>query len=83
MKARSIAMSEVRTEITLVNIRDAGKAADGIIPESGVRRLTVPAVVDTGAWTLVINEEVRENWGCGWKIPVRPPSPEGERFPPG
>jgi clan AA aspartic protease len=28
-----------------------------------VRRLTVNAVVDTGAWTLVINEETREKLG--------------------
>ena len=56
-------MGEVRTEITLVNLRDAGKAVDGIIPESEVRRLTVNAVVDTGAWTLVINEAVREKLG--------------------
>jgi clan AA aspartic protease len=56
-------MGEVRTEITLVNLRDAGKARDGLIPESQVRRLTVNAVVDTGAWTLVINEETREKLG--------------------
>jgi clan AA aspartic protease len=53
-------MGEVRTEITLVNIGDAIKARDGIIPKSEVRHLTVNAVVDTGAWTLVINEETRE-----------------------
>jgi hypothetical protein len=34
-------MGEVRTEITLVNIRDAGKAVDGIIPETEVRQITV------------------------------------------
>jgi clan AA aspartic protease len=56
-------MGEVRTEITLVNSRDAGKAVDGLIPESEVRRLTVNAVVDTGAVTLVINEETRERLG--------------------
>jgi hypothetical protein len=63
-------MGEVRTEITLVNLRDAGNAQSGFIPESGVRRLTVNAVVDTGAWTgtigpLVINEETAKSWGCG------------------
>ena len=56
-------MGEVRTEITLVNLRDAGKAVDGIIPQAEIRRLTVNAVVDTGAWTLVINEETREKLG--------------------
>ena len=62
-------MGEVRTEVTLVNIGDAIKARDGIIPESEVRRLMVNAVVDTGAWTrqqglaLVINEATREKLG--------------------
>jgi clan AA aspartic protease len=56
-------MGEVRAEITLVNIRDAAKAEDGVIPEREVRRLTVNALVDTGAWTLVINEETREKLG--------------------
>jgi clan AA aspartic protease len=56
-------MGEVRTEITLVNIRDTVKAEEGVIPESAVKRLTVNAVVDTGAWTLVINEETREKLG--------------------
>ena len=56
-------MSEVRTEITLVNIGDTVKARDGLIPESEIRRLKVNAVVDTGAWTLVINEAVREKLG--------------------
>jgi clan AA aspartic protease len=56
-------MGEVRTEVTLVNIRDAANAQSGFIPESEVRRLTVNAVVDTGAWTLVINEKTREKLG--------------------
>jgi clan AA aspartic protease len=56
-------MGEVRTEVKLVNIGDAIKARDGIIPESEVRWLTVNAVVDTGAWTLVINEKTREKLG--------------------
>jgi clan AA aspartic protease len=56
-------MGEVRTEITLANIRDMAKASDGLIPESDVRQLTVNALVDTGAWTLVINEETREKLG--------------------
>jgi clan AA aspartic protease len=56
-------MGEVRTEITLVNLREAGKAQDGLIPESEVRRLTVNALVDTGAWDLVINEETRAKLG--------------------
>jgi clan AA aspartic protease len=56
-------MGEVRTEITLVNIEDQSVANRGYIPQGEVRRLTVNAVVDTGAWTLVINEETREKLG--------------------
>jgi clan AA aspartic protease len=56
-------MGEVHTEITLVNLRDADNAQSGFIPESEVRRLTVNALVDTGAWTLVINEETRQKLG--------------------
>ena len=56
-------MGEVRTEITLVNIEDQGVANRGYMPQEQVRRLTVNAVVDTGAWTLVINEETREKLG--------------------
>ena len=52
-------MGEVRAEITLVNIGDQEVANRGYIPQDQVRRLTVNAVVDTGAWTLVINEETR------------------------
>jgi clan AA aspartic protease len=47
----------------MVNIGDAYKARDGLIPESEVRQLTVKALVDTGAWTLIINEETRQRLG--------------------
>jgi clan AA aspartic protease len=56
-------MGEVRTEITLVNIEDQGVANRGYIPQDQVRRLTVNAVVDTGAGTLVIDQETREKLG--------------------
>jgi clan AA aspartic protease len=56
-------MGEVRTEITLVNLRDMGKAVDGLIPEAEVRQFTANALVDTGAWTLVINDEARQKLG--------------------
>jgi clan AA aspartic protease len=63
LEGKEYGMGEARTEITLVNIGDAVKARDGIIPESKVRRLIVNAVVDTGAWTLIINEKIREKLG--------------------
>jgi len=56
-------MSIVRTEITLKNINDKIKAEEGIIDEAKIRKVTVNALIDTGAWTLVINEAVREKLG--------------------
>jgi clan AA aspartic protease len=56
-------MGEVRTEITLVNMEDQADARRGYIPQDQVRQLTVNAVVDTGAMTLIINEETREKLG--------------------
>jgi clan AA aspartic protease len=51
-------MSIVHTEITLRNARDVYKAEDGIITEKDIRQTTVKALVDTGAWTLIINEDM-------------------------
>jgi predicted aspartyl protease len=53
-------MSIVRTEITLKNAGDLTMARRGYIQESDIREITVQAMVDTGAWTLVINEAIRE-----------------------
>jgi clan AA aspartic protease len=56
-------MSIVRTEITLKNAEDVMKVNAGIIEEPEIRQVTVNAMVDTGAWTLVINEDIREKLG--------------------
>ena len=56
-------MSVVRTEIILINDGDATLARRGRIKEDEIRQMTVPAVVDTGAWTMVINEEICEKLG--------------------
>ncbi|MDR1869164.1 MAG: clan AA aspartic protease [Treponema sp.] len=56
-------MSLVKTEITLKNTEDKMKAKRGVIKETEIRQITVNALVDTGAWTLVINEEIREKLG--------------------
>ena len=56
-------MGIVRTEITLTNAFDAGKANEGLIKEQEIRRTTVKALVDSGAWTMVINEAVRKKLG--------------------
>ena len=56
-------MYNVLTEITLKNGIDVGNARAGRIKEAEVRQETLNAVVDTGAWTLVINEETRLRLG--------------------
>jgi clan AA aspartic protease len=56
-------MGLVHTEITLKNAVDVGKARDGIVKEQEIRQVTVSALVDTGAWTLAINEDVRKKLG--------------------
>jgi clan AA aspartic protease len=50
-------------EITLKNARDVGNARYGLIKGSEVREMTVRALVDTGAGTLVINETVQKELG--------------------
>ncbi|MCL2043215.1 MAG: aspartyl protease family protein [Treponema sp.] len=56
-------MSLVYTEITLKNAGDVLKAREGIITENKIRQTTAQALVDTGAWTLVINEATRDKLG--------------------
>ena len=56
-------MSLIKTEITLTNADDLMAVRRGYIKNSEIRRISVEALVDTGAWTLVINEEVREKLG--------------------
>jgi hypothetical protein len=56
-------MGIVYTKIILENPRDAGNAVEGLIREQDVRRVNVSAMVDTGAWTLVINENTRAQLG--------------------
>jgi predicted aspartyl protease len=56
-------MGEVVEKITLVNVGDATMVRRGIIKESAVRKLTVDAVIDTGAGPLVITEAMRQMLG--------------------
>jgi clan AA aspartic protease len=56
-------MSIVTTEITLRNMMDVGNVQLGNIKEDQIRQMTVQAIVDTGAWTIVINEEIRDKLG--------------------
>jgi len=56
-------MGEVSAEITLKNGADLVRAGDGHISEQNIRSVTVTALVDTGATTLVISENLRKKLG--------------------
>jgi clan AA aspartic protease len=56
-------MGTVYADITLKNVGDVINVRRGYIKEGEVRETTVRALVDTGAGTLVINEEIREKLG--------------------
>ena len=53
-------MGYVHAEIELINDDDVRRNYDGLLPENEIRRVTKMALVDTGAWDLVINEEVQQ-----------------------
>jgi len=56
-------MGNVYAEITVQNKRDLMKAREGSILEKDVRAVTITALVDTGATTLTINEDIRQQLG--------------------
>ena len=56
-------MSIVHTELTLKNEGDIVLAKRGIMKADEIRQTTVQAIVDTGAWTMVINDETRDKLG--------------------
>jgi predicted aspartyl protease len=62
----------VYTEVTLENSSDAASAKEGRIKDSEVRRATVRALVDTGASTLVIGEDLAKELGLVEWFPGTP-----------
>ena len=58
-------MGLVHAEITLKNAYDVGDCRRNIIKEPEIRQTVVKAVVDTGAMTLVISEQLRQQLGLG------------------
>jgi clan AA aspartic protease len=56
-------MGEVSAEIILKNGADLIRLNDGRISDNDVRSVTVTAVVDNGATTLVISENLRKKLG--------------------
>jgi clan AA aspartic protease len=53
-------MGTVYTEITLKNSMEVSMAAKKLIKAKDIHQVTLQALVDTGAATLVISEEVRQ-----------------------
>jgi clan AA aspartic protease len=56
-------MGFVHAEITLKNAIDVGTCERGLLDEQMIRQATVTVTVDTGAATLVINENLRQQLG--------------------
>ena len=56
-------MGYVYTDITLKNAYDVLNARQMAMPEPEVRQITVTAMVDTGAATVIINEAIRQKLG--------------------
>ena len=56
-------MGETYTDITLKNAVDVDNAKRRLIKAAAVRKVTVEALADTGAITLVINERMRRKLG--------------------
>ena len=74
-------MGMVFTDITLKNVFDEDKAREGLIKEDEVRSVTVKALVDTGASTIVINEELRQKLGLEKTEERRCKLADGKRVP--
>ena len=56
-------MGFVYENITLKNALDVGIEQHGMIKKGEIRQVKVLAMVDTGAQTVVINEEIRNDLG--------------------
>jgi len=56
-------MGHVYADITLSNMFEVTAAKKGLIATGDVKKLTVNAMVDSGAMTLTINEEIAKQLG--------------------
>ena len=50
----------VYAEIELTNEDDVVLHRHGVLPENQIKKITCKALVDSGAWDLVINEEIQK-----------------------
>ena len=56
-------MGETRVDITLKNTSDEIRCKDGLISDKDIRSVEVRALVDTGAVSIVINEDICQKLG--------------------
>ena len=56
-------MGHVNVQLKLKNLYDAKRAERGELSEKEIRQVTVTAMVDTGATTLVINKKIFNELG--------------------
>ena len=56
-------MGETRVDITLRNVSDETRFKYGLISDKDVRSIQVRALVDTGAVSIVINEDICQKLG--------------------
>ena len=57
-------MGEIVVDIVLENVEDRGSALDGELLEADVRRITIPAIADTGAMMLALPEDIVSQIGA-------------------
>jgi clan AA aspartic protease len=74
-------MGRVETEITLVNEMDAVDAKRGYISADKVRKESIRAVVDTGATSLVITEELFAKLGLSKEGVINATLADGRKMP--
>jgi clan AA aspartic protease len=72
-------MGTVYAELTLKNEWDVGQAAGGFIKEDEIRTTKVTAIVDTGSYSLMIDEQTMQKLGLGTTGEQRIRIANGER----
>jgi len=72
-------MGLIYADILLLNSVDAGMQKRGILPEENVRQMDVKALVDTGAITLTINDELAKQLDLDVKYQVDTELADGTR----
>ena len=73
-------MGTVYAELTLRNEWDVVQAAKGFIKPEDIRSVTVTAIVDTGSYSLMLDEQTAEKLGLGKTGEKRIRIANGERI---